>query len=257
MYKVFCFLIPFVFATSFLQAQTTQKDSIKIDSKITLDPFHNDSICNDPIGLNNICKDSIYHQNSKDTVYIYVKRTFNLFSFLNLKKDSLHSPRLLLRPFFENGISYFQNNELKNKYETKSIYYYGFGFQIGHIKTHKIIPYTLLSFSKYSIDKVLYQNTTPDSIFSMKNIVVGLILPIYSFDETYLRIKLGYSLSFIKDSFNALNDNPWGLQLGIGIERKFIRNTRIFADLTYIYQKAHNAKFKDFDVSRLSFGLVL
>jgi len=255
MFKVFCILVSFVFATSFLQAQTTQKDSIKIDSKIAIDKTHTDSICIDTICLNSICKDSILHQNPKDTVYIYLKRSFNLFSFL--KRDSLHSPRLLLRPYFENGISYFQNNELKNKYETKSIYYYGFGFQIGHIKTHKIIPYSLLSFSKYSTDKVLYQNTKPDSIFTMKNIVVGLIMQIYSFDETFFKIKLGYSLSFIKESFNSINDNPWGLQLGIGIERKFIGNTRLYTDLTYIYQKAHNGRFKDFDVTRLSFGIVL
>jgi len=255
MYNFICFLISFIFITTLLNAQPYQKDSIKNNSTNAIYTFNKDSTDTDTTISNIISKDSIKTQNKKDTVYIYIKRSFNPFSFL--KRDSIHSPRLLLRPFFENGISYFQNNELKNKYETKSIYYYGLGFQIGHIKTHKIIPYTILSFSKYIIDKVMYQNTKPDSIFTMKNIVVGFILPIYTFEETYIKIKFGYSISFIKESFYSINDNPWGLQIGIGVERKFIRNTRIYTDLTYIYQKSNNARFKDFDVTRLSFGIVL
>lgn len=241
----FSFLLLIVFATSYSQAQTITADSMKIESVLVLDScsYKKTSINSDTL------------QKPKDTIYIYVSRSFNPFSFL--KQDSLHSPRLLLRPFVENGISFFQNNELKNKYATKSIYFYGFGFQIGHIKTHKIIPYTLMSFSKYTIDRVLYKNTNPDSIITMKNIVIGFILPLYSLNDTYLKIKFGYSLSIIKESFYSINDNPWGMQIGIGIERKFIRNTRIYSDLTYIYQKSNNSKCKDFDVTRLSFGIVL
>jgi len=193
--------------------------------------------------------------NKTDTVYVYVKRSFNFFRFF--KKDSMSTPKLLLRPYVENGMYFFKNSVLKESYATQSVYYYAFGFQIGHPQTFKIIPFTQMSFSKYTIDKILYKNTTSDSCFSMKQVVVGMILPVFTVHDSYFRIKLGYSVSFIKESLHSINENHIGLQVGLGIERKFIGNSRMYTDFSYLYQKCKNAEFKDFDMTRLAFGFVL
>lgn len=261
MSKTILFFAFIVIINYSLKAQNIDQKPISIDSAVYVDSINYKKIQKPEVldtmqsnALDSVKQPSIII-NKTDTVFIYETRTFNPFRFLT--KDTLHSPRLLLRPFLENGIYFLKNNVLKENYSTRSMFYYGFGFQIGHPQTFKIIPFAQINFSKYTIDKVLYQNTKADSSFSMKQIIVGVILPVYSLHDTYVRMKCGYSLSTIKDTFHTVDDSPFGLQLGLGIERRFIGNTRIYTDFSYLYQKSKNPNFKDFDMTRLSLGLAL
>jgi hypothetical protein len=256
MYKTFCLLAILVVTYSAMLAQNIEQNS---ETKNVTDSINRSNQANS-IKIEQTNKVDSFKQatviiNKTDTVFVYVKRVFNPFHFL--VKDSLHSPRLLLRPFLENGIYFLRNTELKTNYSTQSIFYYGFGFQIGHPQTFKIIPFTQISFSKYTIDKVLYQNTKADSSFSMKQIVLGVILPVYSSKDNFIRMKCGYSVSFIKETFHFIDDSPFGLQVGLGIERRFIGNTRMYTDFSYLYQKSSNPNFKDFDMTKLALGFVL
>jgi len=177
--------------------------------------------------------------------------------FFRLWGDSTHKPTMLLRPFVENGIHYLKNSDLSQKYGTSSMYYYSFGFQIGHPETFTIIPFAQLTFTRYDIDKHVYLNTKLDSIFTMKQLSAGMILPIYRVKETTIRMKIGASLSVLKESFFSINEADLGVLLGFGIERKFIGNSRVYIDYTYLYQKAKSSNFKDFDMTRLAFGFIL
>jgi len=172
-------------------------------------------------------------------------------------KDTVRRPTLIARPYFENGMYFFKNDSLKSRYKTNSIFYIGFGVNVGHIETHRIIPFFQISLAKYKINKAPTLPSHPDSTISIKQFIIGTILPIYSTKDLYFRLKLGYNLTIIRESFFGINDIPFGLQLGIGIERRFIRNTRVYFDFSYLYQKSTDPTFKDFDMTRLCFGIVL
>jgi len=192
------------------------------------------------------------HEPPIDTIPIIqqvdtVKRNLlSIFKYWN--NDSLHTPALLLRPYIENGMLSFINDSIKSIYATKTIYSYGFGFQIGHIRNHSIIPYTQFSFAKTAYNK----NT-----LTINHISVGLYLPIYRVNESYLAIKLGYCLVMLKESKNTIHQNIPGFQAGMYLDHKLGGNTRIYVGYSYYYEKSPTKNFKDFDVSKVTFGIIL
>jgi hypothetical protein len=61
----------------------------------------------------------------------------------------------------------------------------------------------------------------------------------------------------VEESFQDIDSNAHGFLIGLGIEKSIIRNSRVFLDVTYNYQKSANTGFKDFDMLKLSIGFVL
>jgi len=173
------------------------------------------------------------------------------------QSDSIKTPKLLLRPYFENGINFLRNDILKEKYATQSMYYWGFGLQIGHSETSKVIPYFQFSYSNYVTEKRINANMTADSSLTIKQISGGLIIPLKKINKTYLRAKAGYCYSIIKESFYSIDGKGQGFQIGLGMERKLIRNSRIYLDLLYNFQKTGKSEFRDFDMTKFSIGIVL
>lgn len=186
-------------------------------------------------------------------------KTFRETWFYNyfLKYDSTANPRFSIRPFFENGIFFFRSDSLKRAYGTQSFFFGSFGIQIGHPKTARIIPYAQLTFSNFITNKVYYTNSKVDSGFKMKQIIIGVILPFHKKNDTFYRLKLAYDITIIKETAFKMDDSQIGMQVGIGIDRRFIGNTRLYADFSYIYQKSSYIKYRDFDLTRLAIGLVL
>jgi len=176
-----------------------------------------------------------------------VKRSFfSIFKYWN--NDSLHTPALLLRPYVENGMLSLINDSIKSLYSTKTIFSYGFGFQIGHIRNHSIIPYTQFSFAKTAFNKnTLY----------LKHISIGLYYPIYRVNDSYLALKIGYCLVLLKESKNAIHQNIPGFQAGIVLDHKLGGNARIYIGYSYYYEKSPTKNFKDFDATKLTFGIIL
>ena len=186
-------------------------------------------------------------------------KTFRETWFYNyfLKYDSTANPRFSIRPFFENGIFFFRSDSLKRAYGTQSFFFGSFGIQIGHPKTARIIPYAQLTFSNFKTNKVYYTNSKVDSGFKMKQIIIGVLLPFHKKNDTFYRLKLAYDITIIKETAFKMDDSQIGMQVGIGIDRRFIGNTRLYADFSYIYQKSSYIKYRDFDLTRLAIGLVL
>ena len=50
-----------------------------------------------------------------------------LISVIVYSQDTIQKPRILLRPYFENGINFLRNDILKQNYATQSMYYWGGG----------------------------------------------------------------------------------------------------------------------------------
>ncbi len=172
-------------------------------------------------------------------------------------QDSISKPTLLLRPYIENGIDFIRNDGLKQNYETQSKYFWGFGLQIGHPETFKIIPYAQISLSKFEIENTIAPNIKADSALTTKQITCGLFIPLKKADNIYFRARLGYSYSMIKESFYNIDSNSHGFQVGLGVEKKIIRNSRIYFDLSYNFQKTSKSDFRDFDMTKFSIGFVL
>lgn len=172
-------------------------------------------------------------------------------------QDSISKPILLLRPYFENGIDFIRNDALKKNYETQSKYFWGCGLQIGLPGRFKIIPYAQFSMSNFEIEKSVAPNIKVDSALTTRQISGGLIIPLKKIDNIYFRARLGYIYSMITESFNNIDSNSHGFQIGIGVERKIIRNSRIYVDLSYNFQKTGKSAFRDFDMTKLSIGFVL
>jgi len=172
-------------------------------------------------------------------------------------QDSITSPKFLLRPYFENGIDFIRNESIKQNYETQSNYYWGFGLQLGLPDFQKVIPYVQFTYSNYEIEEEISQNIFADSSYTNKQISGGVIVPIKKVDDIFFRSRIGYSYSMIKESFNRIDSNSHGFQVGIGAEKNVCKNSRLYIDLIYNYQKTNNSSFKDFDVTKLSIGFVL
>lgn len=65
----------------------------------------------------------------------------------------------------------------------------------------------------------------------------GLMFRLKKYDKSYLRLRVGYSYASIDESFYDLDSDSHGFQLGLGVERKIIGNSRAFLELAYNYQK--------------------
>jgi opacity protein-like surface antigen len=172
-------------------------------------------------------------------------------------QDSVSQPAVLLRPYVENGIDFIRNDQLKQNYETQSKYFWGFGFQLGHPDIFAIFPYVQFSLSEFEIEKTIAPDVTTDHALTTRQITGGLIVPLKKVEPTYYRARLGYSYSKIKESFDDIDADSHGFQIGFGVERKVIRNSRIYIDLSYNYQKTVKSEFRDFDMTKLSLGFIL
>ena len=180
-----------------------------------------------------------------------------LLSLSLYSQDSISKPTFLLRPYFENGIDFIRNDGLKQNYETQSKYFWGFGLQIGSPETFKIIPYAQFSLSRYTIEKTITPGIKADSTLTTKQNTGGFIIPLKKVDNYYFRARLGYSFSRIKESFYNIDSDSHGFQIGLGVEKKIIGNSRIYFDLSYNFQKTSKSEFRDFDMTKFSIGFIL
>jgi len=180
-----------------------------------------------------------------------------LLSFSIYAQDSISKPTLLVRPYFENGIDFIRNEGLKQNYKTQSKYFWGFGVQIGHPKTLKIYPYAQFSMSAFEIENTISPIKKVDNKLTTKQASCGLIIPVKSVENIYYRARIGYCYSIINESFYNIDSDSHGFQIGFGVERKITRNSRIYVDLSYNFQKTSKSEFRDFDMTKFSIGIVM
>jgi len=187
---------------------------------------------------------------------IFIIGLIGFLSHSIFAQDSIQIPGALVRPYFENGIDFIRNGTLKQNYETQSKYFWGFGVQIGHPESNKLIPYGQYSYSSYSLQNEIAPGIIEDSTLTTKQLSGGLVIRVKKINDVYLKMRVGYCFSIIEESFFSIYSKSHGFQVGIGVEKKIIGNSRIYLDLRYNYQKTDKLNFRDFDMTKLAIGFV-
>lgn len=172
-------------------------------------------------------------------------------------QDSIQSPTLLIRPYFENGIDFIRNDELKQNYNTQSKYFLGFGLQFGKPMKQKFTPYIQFTYSATGIEREITPDVFADSTFKTTQFSGGFIFFFKRINDVRLRTRVGYCYSFIEEPFYNIDSGSHGFQIGIGAEKRILKNSRIYFDVSYNYQKMKTGEFRDFDMAKLSFGFII
>ncbi len=137
------------------------------------------------------------------------------------------------------------------------MYYYGFGFQIGHPSAHKTIPYAQFTYSKFTMSQKNGAGYVADSTLSIGQISGGFIIPIKRINKVYLTAKVGYTYAIVKESFLKINEGARGFIVGFGAETKLVGKSRVYINFSYNFQKTSKSALSDFDLTRLSLGFVI
>jgi hypothetical protein len=174
-----------------------------------------------------------------------------LFALFSLLGAEAFSQSLMVRPYVELGVDFLQSGALRRQYDTQSKSFVGIGVQYGHPKSASIIPFVQYSMSTFRTDRAT------DGTLQTNQFAGGVIVPFFQMESAHFRTRFGYSYAMIEESFQDIDSNAHGFLIGLGIEKSIIRNSRVFLDVTYNYQKSANTGFKDFDMLKLSIGFVL
>ncbi len=174
-----------------------------------------------------------------------------LFALFSLLGAEAFSQSLMVRPYVELGVDFLQSGALRRQYDTQSKSFVGMGVQYGHPQSATIIPFVQYSMSTYQADRAT------DGTLRTNQFAGGVIVPFFQMESAHFRTRFGYSYAMIEESFQDIDSNAHGFLIGLGIEKSIIRNSRVFLDVTYNYQKSSNSGFKDFDMLKLSIGFVL
>lgn len=173
------------------------------------------------------------------------------------QNDSINKPTFWLRPFFENGITFLNNNFLNNSYATNSTYNWGFGLRNGNPNKNMILPYLQYSNSTYSTQNIDKFNNKVDSTLKIQEFIFGFYIPIKSINSNMLTAKIGYINSKINDDILHTSGKANGLQIGFGYEAIVFSNSRIFVIYSYDFMKLNKASFRDYDLQKISLGFIL
>jgi opacity protein-like surface antigen len=186
-------------------------------------------------------------------IFIGLLLITNLFS----QNDSIHKSGFWIRPYFENGISFINNNNLKNSYETNSLYFLGFGLRLGNPNKNLILPYLQYGSSSVSYQYQYNGNVNATNKLKIQEFLVGIDLSLFRYNSNMLTAKLGYCYAPIIDDANNNSYKANGLQIGAGYEVKILRKFRIFINYSYDLIKLNHSIFRDYDIHKLTFGIVL
>lgn len=163
--------------------------------------------------------------------------------------------KLFFRPYVKSGITFPNNNVLKDNYGTNSIFNWGVGFRFGNPNTQKILPFFDFTQSSYSFN-YNEPDTQIDSITEINEFTFGIDIVIKRIKDDILKAKIGYIYSDIQDEIMIQESQGSGILFGLGYEIKVFRNSRFTLDLTYNYNKLSNALHRDYDNVKFSLGFM-
>lgn len=170
------------------------------------------------------------------------------------KNDSIVFNEVILRPYFEFGMFLPRNQSIQKTYDTKSMFFWGAGFHLNHPLTSSFFPYVSYMQTKYSI------YTKTDSIaklsqsFELQQVGFGFVLKMLKMNRTAVTGKFGYTHAFIRDDVHDIHNQANGFSFGVGLERRILEKSKFYTDFTYNYQKIEPAYYRDFDITKFSFG---
>jgi hypothetical protein len=167
-----------------------------------------------------------------------------------LDKDTTNKKESVLRPNIEFGSIFIKNKELQNLYLTKSMFYWGAGFNLNHPLTSNFYPYILYSQVRYRMFDTLHNINS----FNMNQISVGFVLRIYKMTRTSTIGKIGYTHSFINESHYKINNQAYGFKIGLGFEKRILKKSKFYIEYYYNFQKTDVSNFRNFDQNIISIG---
>lgn len=173
------------------------------------------------------------------------------------QSDSSKKRTMWLRPSFENGVSIIRNEYLKRSFSTNSTYNWGVGIRFGNAMKNNLLPFIQFSTSKYTTRNVALSNQIMDSVLSLRETIAGFIFPVKRMGASMWRAKAGFIRAAILDEISKNSGNGNGVQVGLGFETKIEGNSRVFIDCSYDLIKHEIAAFRDYDLLKLSIGVVL
>ncbi len=175
----------------------------------------------------------------------------------SFSQESGEKPVMLLRLYAENGVEFMRNDFLKQSYQSQSKYSWGVGFQLGHPYEQALLPFIQFNYSSLNIKQEVAPEIIADSTLSSKQLSAGVIIPLFKVQDMYFRARAGVGFGEINESFNNISSLSKGIIAGVRVEKKIIGYTKIYIDFSYNLQKTSSAGFKDFDVTKLTFGIMM
>lgn len=180
-----------------------------------------------------------------------------LFSSIFSQSDSAKKATFLLRPYAETGVAFIQNSYLKSKYGTNTMFYWGGGLRLGNPLIHNLLPYGQYTRAAYALHKATTGNQVEDTILSIQEISAGLVFPIKRMGVQMLRAKAAVTYAKIRDGVSKNSADGNGLQLGLGWEGRLQKLSRVYIDYSYDLIKYGSGTFRDYDLGKLTIGIVL
>ncbi len=173
---------------------------------------------------------------------------------LSLKNDSIAFKEVILRPYGEFGMFIPRNETIQKTYDTKSMFFWGAGFQLNHPLTSSFFPYASYIQTRYTIFTKIDSVIKLPQSFVMQQIGFGFVLKMLKMNRTAVAGKIGYTHAFIRDDIHTIKNQAYGFSFGIGLERRILEKSKFYTDFSYNYQKIEPAYYRDFDLTRFSFG---
>lgn len=128
--------------------------------------------------------------------------TFLFCAFLLIVKsygqnDSLeNTSRRWIALHVANGVNIIQNEALQKSFETKGIFYWGFGFRIWDPENPTIAFDADYNFSSFRQSKT-FNNVQRENLLRLNQLIPGISLQLFELQNSSVRTKAGYILAFL------------------------------------------------------------
>ena len=171
--------------------------------------------------------------------------------------DTANSHVGLIRPYIETGVTFFNNDYLKNTFKTNSLYNLGFGLRFGNPNKDNVLPFIQYSRSNFKTQQLDINNKLMDTTINIKEFIFGLNIAVKKINSNSFRLKLGYIAALINHDIPYKSLDATGLYLGFGYEAKVFKNSRVFVGYSFDFMKKSSSLFRDYDVQKITFGFNL
>jgi hypothetical protein len=181
---------------------------------------------------------------------------FSLFCFS--QNESKQTKTIWLRPFAESGITFLNNDLLKEQYLTTSAFYWSGGLRFGDATQNAVLPYVQFGQSKFTRHLLnATGNQLSDSVLRIRELGFGLQIVLKRFDKRLLRSRLGVYHSQIEDELFRQSTTGKGLVMGLGYEVPVSKRSRFYFEFTVHFNKSNRQNFRDYDNKKLAAGFIL
>jgi hypothetical protein len=181
-------------------------------------------------------------------------------STFHLHAQSDSSRYKLPRPVtfhFSTGVNVLQNEQLRSIYNTKTLYFWGFGLRLAPVqKSNNLFISLDYNSSSYSSASVI-KTTNTDSLLNLGQLVTSVSVKLVEVKDLAVRARAGHIFAIITDKIQKQEGNSTGFKIGIGLERRVSRNQYFHVFLDYDMMKLDQKTYQDYDVVKLGIGVYL